>query len=56
MKTYQVPVFIGVVADSAEDAKELAMNFMEYALEVGNDDETFAYCDVGRLDEVVEQL
>lgn len=55
MKTYTVPIFLGVKASSKEEAVEIALSFMEHALDVGNDDETFPYCDIGTKQEVIEQ-
>lgn len=53
MKTYTVPVFLGVQAESEEDARRLATSCLEDALDYIGDPETFLYCDIG-LD-VVEQ-
>ncbi|MBK7804348.1 MAG: hypothetical protein IPJ55_17135 [Chloracidobacterium sp.] len=55
MKTFTVPIFLGVNAENKAEAIEEALSFMEYALDVGNDEETFPYCDVGLEHEVVEQ-
>ena len=56
MKTFQVPVFLGVYAESAEQAQELALSFMEYAVDISDDPDTYVYCDVGNLNEIVVQL
>lgn len=56
MRTFTVPVFLGVNADSPEEAVELALSFMEHAVDTGNDDGAYPYCDIGRADEVIEQL
>ena len=55
MKTFTVPVFLGVNAETKQEAIEEALSFMEYALDTGNDEETFPYCYVGNLNEVIEQ-
>lgn len=55
MQTYTVPVFMGVRAESKQEAIELVLNFMEHALDVGNDAETYPYSSVGNESEVVEQ-
>ena len=55
MKTFTVPVFLGVNAETKQEAIEEALAFMEYALDTGNDEGTFPYCDIGNLNEVVEQ-
>lgn len=55
MKTFTVPIFLGVRAETKAEAIEEVLSFMEYALDVGNDEETFPYCDVGLEHEVVEQ-
>ncbi len=55
MKTYTVPVFLGIRADDKQEAIEKALEFMEYALDTGNDEGTFPYCDIGNLNEVIEQ-
>lgn len=56
MNTYTVPVFLGVKANSKEEAVALALNFMEYAVDIGNDANTYPYCDVGSECEVAEQI
>ena len=56
MKTFTVPVFLGVNAETKQEAIEKAYSFLEHALETGNDDETFPYCDIGNEGEVVEQV
>ena len=55
MKTFTVPIFLGVNAETKAEAIEEALSFMEYALDVGNDEGTFPYCDVGLEREVIEQ-
>lgn len=55
MKTFTVPIFLGVRAEDKAEAIEEALSFMEYALDVGNDEETFPYSYIGREHEVVEQ-
>lgn len=55
MKKFTVPIFLGVSAESAKEAQQKALNFMEYALDTGNDKEEFPYCDVGAVKEVIEQ-
>lgn len=57
MKTYTVPVFLGVVALDKDEAQQLALRFIEYALDVSNADvATFPYSYIGNKDEIVEQL
>lgn len=55
MKTFTVPVFLGVNAETKQEAIEEALAFMEYALDTGNDEGTFPYRYVGSIDEIVEQ-
>ncbi len=55
MKTFTVPVFLGVNAETKQEAIEEAISFMEYALDTGNDEGTFPYCDIGNLNAVIEQ-
>lgn len=55
MKTYHVPVFIGVVAKSPEEAWDLAYDIMEEAAEA-NDPDVLVYVDIGGADEIVCQL
>lgn len=56
MKTFTVPIFLGVRAETKAEAIEEALSFMEHALDVGNDEETFPYSYVGREDEVYAYL
>jgi hypothetical protein len=53
MKTYRVPVFFDLEAENMEEAQALVLAFMEYAMEVGNDDEALAAY-IGRLEEIME--
>lgn len=55
MKTFTVPVFFSVKAETNQEAMEKALGFMEYALDTGNDEETFPYCYIGSIDEIIEQ-
>lgn len=55
MKTYTVPIFLGVLAENPNEAIDKALGFMEYALDTGNDSSEYPYCDIGHLDEVIEQ-
>ena len=55
MKTFTVPVFFGVKAETKQEAMEKALAFIEYALDTGNDEETFPYCYIGSIDEDIEQ-
>lgn len=55
MKTFTVPIFFGVNAETKVEAIEKALSFLEYALDVGNDEGTFPYSYVGLEHEVVEQ-
>lgn len=55
MKTYTVPVFIGIKAKNKKIAIEMVMNFMEYALMVSDDGNEIEYCDVGAETEIFEQ-
>lgn len=55
MKTYTVPIYLGVKAKSKEQAFRITQCFMEYALEVENDNKGFPYCDVGSVDEIIKE-
>lgn len=55
MKTYTVPVFLGVRADDKQEAIEKALEFTEYATDGDFDPEVHVYCDIGLESEVVEQ-
>lgn len=55
MKTYTVPVFLGVRAESKAEAIEKALEFMEYATDGDFDPEILIYCDIGLEHEVIEQ-
>lgn len=55
MKTFTVPVFLGVNAETKQEAIEEALAFMEYAIDTGNDEGTFPNCCIGNDDEVIEQ-
>lgn len=55
MKTYTVPVFIGVKARDKDEAQQLALNLIEFALDVGNEDNVFPYSYIGNENEIVEQ-
>jgi hypothetical protein len=55
MKTYTVPVFLGVRTESKAEAIEKALNIMEYAVEGDFDPEIYLYCDIGLEHEVIEQ-
>ncbi len=55
MKTFTVPIFLGVNAETNQEAMEATLAFIEYALETGNDEETFPHYYVGSIDEIIEQ-
>lgn len=55
MKTYTIPIFLGVRAENPNEAIDKALGFMEYALDTGNDMSDYPYCDIGNIDEVIEQ-
>ena len=54
MKTFTVPVFLGVKAETKTDAIEKTLELWEDAL-YDLDPDTFPYCSVGLENEVVEQ-
>ena len=54
MKTFTVPVFIGVNAETKQEAIDEALGILEYSLDI-HEDNDFPYCDIGNLNEVVEQ-
>jgi len=56
MKTFTVPVFLGVRADDKQEAIEKVLEFLEYSLVAKNGDEIFPYCDIGLEHEVIEQV
>lgn len=56
MKTYTVPVFIGVRALDKNEAIEKVLEFLEYSLVAEHGDEVFPYCDIGLEHEVIEQI
>lgn len=55
MTTFTVPIFLGVVAESKEEAVELALAFMEQAIDTGASEATYPYSHVGVFTEVIEQ-
>ena len=55
MKTYHVPVFIGIVANSPEEAWDKAYDLMEACAEDNNPEE-LVYVDIGSADEIICQL
>jgi hypothetical protein len=54
MKTFTVPIFLGVNADDKFFAKVKALMVMEGVMS-NLDPETFPYCDVGLDAEIIEQ-
>jgi hypothetical protein len=55
MKTYHVPVFIGVVAKSPEEAWDIAYDIMDQTAEA-HDEDLLVYVDIGAADEIICQL
>lgn len=49
------PLFLGVKAETKQEAIEKSLAFLEYALDIGNDEETFPHYYVGSIDEGIEQ-
>lgn len=56
MKTFTVPVYLGVRAENKTEAIEKALEFMEYATDGDFDPEVHVYCDIGLEHEVIEQV
>ena len=54
MKTFTVPVFLGVNAETKQEAIEKALGMLEYSLDI-HEDNDFPYCDIGNINEVIEQ-
>ncbi len=54
MKTFTVPVFLGVRADSKAEAIEKALELLENIL-YGLNSSKFPHCDIGLEHEVIEQ-
>jgi mannitol/fructose-specific phosphotransferase system IIA component (Ntr-type) len=54
MKTFTVFVFLGVNAETKQEAIEKAISMLEYSLDI-HEDNDFPYCDIGNLNEVIEQ-
>lgn len=56
MTTFTVPVNLGIKANSAEEAREIAMSLMEWFVETANDDEGIMFCDVAAQSDVYAQI
>ena len=54
MKTFTVPIFLGVNAEDKADALAKVCDFLDETLYDLNS-ETFPYCDVGLDAEIIEQ-
>ena len=54
MKTFTVPVFLGVNAETKQEAIEKALGMLEYSLDI-HEDNDLPYCYIGNINEVIEQ-